>query len=175
MDEPWVAIAEVVAPHGVRGEVRARPLGSHPERFRPGVRVRVSHREGPTLEIRSARPSRGDVLLRFVGIDDRNQAERLRRTRLLVPRSERFPLPEHSYYVDDLRGLPVLTKDGWTIGKLKDVLPNPAHDLFVVALAGGGEVLIPAVRALVHVDLREGCIRVDPPPGLLPEEAAHAH
>ena len=172
-EEPWVAIAEIVAPHGVKGEVRVRPLGCFPERFRPGLNVRLEE-PGDWRRIERVRRHGDVLLLKLEGIDDRTRAETLRRRRLWVPYSQRHPLPPNTFYVDDLRGLPVEKADGTRLGVLRDVLENPANDLFAIQLESGEEVLIPAVREFVTVDLQAGRVIVRPIPGMLPEEDADA-
>jgi 16S rRNA processing protein RimM len=48
-----------------------------------------------------------------------------------------------------------------------DVLPGTAHDLLSVRLPDDRTVLVPAVAALVDVDLDAGRVVVDALPGLL--------
>lgn len=168
MDAPWIAIGQVVAPHGVRGEVRVRPFGAFPERFRAGISVRADNEPQRSLRVLRARVHRGTIILALDGVRDRDAAERLRGRRLLVAVEERHPLPQDHYYVDDLRGLPVLTPAGRRVGLVRDVEANPANDLLVVETAGGERALVPLVRALVRVDLAAGRIIVDDLPGLLP-------
>lgn len=167
MDAPWIAIAEIQAPHGVRGGLRIRPLGSFPERFRPGVAVRLASEPERARRIERVRPHRGALVIKVEGIDDRSAAEALRGVRLVVPPADRHPLPPGSYYVDDLRGLRVVTSTGREMGVVVDVEPNPAHDLFVVRLDHGGRALVPAVRALVRLEPEHGRLVVEDIPGLL--------
>ncbi|HEV2823777.1 MAG TPA: hypothetical protein VG035_01020, partial [Actinomycetota bacterium] len=48
--------------------------------------------------------------------------------------------------------------------------PGAAHALLSVELPGGASALVPAVAALVTVELDAGRVLVDAVPGLLPEE-----
>lgn len=169
--EPEIAVGRIVAPHGIRGEVRVQPWTDYPERFQPGMRVFVERGPGWTT-VQSVRSFRGGLLLlRLEGIGDRNAAERLRGARLLIPRSERVPLPPGAYYTLDLLGWPVVRPDGVPVGRLRDVLRAPAHDLLEVELADGRRALVPAVRALVEIDEQARRIVVQPVPGLLEGEA----
>ena len=56
--------------------------------------------------------------------------------------------------------------------ELADVVPGAAHDLLSVELPGGASALVPAVAALVTVELDAGRVLVEAVPGLLgpPEE-----
>jgi len=168
MAGPWIAIGQISAPHGVRGEVRVRPFGAFPERFRAGLVVRLKGEPERPLRVLRARIHGDTVILALEGIRDRNAAEALRGRRLVVAADQRHPLPEGHYYVDDLRGLPVLTPAGRQVGVVADVEPNPANDLLVVETPGGERALVPLVRALVQVDLAGGRVVVEDVPGLLP-------
>ena len=59
-------------------------------------------------------------------------------------------------------------------GRVADVVPGAAHDLLAVELPGGTSALIPAVAALVTVELEAGRVLVDAVPGLLDEALTHA-
>lgn len=157
----------MVAPHGVRGELRVLPSTDVPRRFRPGLRVYVDPGPGWTT-VESARPFRGGLwLVRLEGVGDRGAAEALRGASLRVRRRDRAPLPPGTYYTLDLLGWPVTTPDGAAVGRLADVHRYPGHDLFEVELHGGGRALVPAVRALVRIDEGARRIVVEPLPGLL--------
>ena len=57
-------------------------------------------------------------------------------------------------------------------GRVADVVPGAAHDLLAVELPGGASALVPAVAALVTVELDAGRVLVDAVPGLLDETDA---
>lgn len=159
-----IAIGEVMRPHGVRGEVRVKPLTAHPERFLGLEKVYVG---GVRWRVRGARLAGGEVILSLEGAETRDQAGALRGQLLEVDPEEVFPLPEGEYYWFQLRGLRVLTADGREAGTVVDVEANPAHDLLVVQ-RGGRRFLVPAVRDLVReVDLAGGFLVVNDIPGLL--------
>lgn len=165
MNGERVAIGEVLRPHGVRGEVRVKPLTAHPERF---LHLEEVYVEGVRRRVRAARVAAGAVILSLEGCEDRGAAELLRGRLLEVDRDHVHPLPEGEYYWFQLRGLRVLTTEGRPVGRVVDVEPNPAHDLLVVEGEAGRRFLVPAVRALVaEVDLEGGRLLVRDIPGLL--------
>lgn len=172
MGVEWVTIGAVTAPHGVRGEVRVMPLTDFPDRFFDLKRVFLlqgaTRHEYRVEGVKSL--SRGLFLLKLQGVDRREDAERLRRAEVQVPRAEAVPLPPGMYYVFDLVGARVVTVDGQELGLLKDVLTTAANDVYVVEDGAGREVLIPAVSHVVlSIDVDRGEIIVDPPLGLLEE------
>lgn len=166
-----LAVAEIVAPHGVRGEVRARPLTDFPERLASLREVWLAPRSEPgrSAEVISARPhARGNWLLRLGGVERRQQAEALRGAILEIDEREAVPLSPGAYYVHQLVGLPVVTADGRRVGQVRDVLRKPAHDVIVVR-DGGREHLIPAVAEFVEISLPERRVTVRPIPGMIDE------
>lgn len=173
MDIDFIAVAEVTAPHGLRGEVRALPLTDFPDRFKPPLRLRVRKgREVATLEVERARPHRGFVVVKFAGVDSIEAAEKLRGAILEVPRSELVPLGPGRYYFHEIEGLDVVTTDGRYLGKVTRVIRGVANDVYEVEKPSrcrrrGRVVLVPAVREFVkNIDLERGEMTVELIPGL---------
>ena len=68
------------------------------------------------LTVKSLRPTKDGAIARFVEINDRNAAEKLRSTLLTVPRDALPELGEGEYYYSDLLGLPCVSTDGSDLG-----------------------------------------------------------
>jgi 16S rRNA processing protein RimM len=100
-------------------------------------------------------------------VNDRNAAELLRGSWLYVSKDVLPELPEGSFYRFQLLGLAVRTEEGKALGRVEDILEAGPHDVCVVR-GEDGEVLIPAVDALVRVDLERGEMVVRSLPGLVP-------
>ena len=153
----------------MRGELCVQPYASDPSRYDRLRRVVVG---GCERAVVAARPHGPDILVRLEGVGDRAAADALRGEELFVPASERAPLPEGRYYVDDLVGLAAVGPDGAWLGRVEEVLALPAHDVLRLSTPWG-EGLVPMVKAMVlAVDLSAGRIVLDPPAGLLPEPPA---
>jgi len=176
MSEEWLEIGRIVAPHGLRGELRVYPSTDFPERFEvPGTRwlrsPQTPNAEPKPIELLQGRymDGKGLYLIRLAGISDRNAAEAMRDKVLLVPKSDRLPLDEDEFHFADLMGLRVcLQASGEEIGTVTDIY-TVANDLLEVELAVTGEkVMVPFVREIVPVvDLAAGKLEIDPPIGLL--------
>lgn len=165
----FVNIGRVTAPHGVRGEVRVLPLTDFPERFDDLTSVHVE--QGGTSRsrhIEALRRHKQFVLIKFSGINHRDEAASLRGALLRVPVAEAHPLPPDTHYVFQLIGLEVYTMEGRELGVVRDVLATGANDVYVVERVGGGpELLIPALRHVVlDIDLEQRRITVQLLPGL---------
>jgi 16S rRNA processing protein RimM len=181
-----MTIGYIVNPQGLKGDVRVFPETDFPARFlKPGPRW-MKRKGSPTaepIELVSGRflDNKGLYVLHFEGIDDRDKAEDLRGAELLVPESERVPLPKGQFHILDLIGLAVVVQaTGETIGTITDVM-SLGNDLLQVKRVEKpiveGEapssrpstpLLIPFVEAIVPVvDVPGGKVEITPPPGLL--------
>lgn len=168
-----MVVGRMVAPQGLRGELRVLPLSDFPERFtRPGRRwLQARQQAARPVELLSGRPLPGKDLfvVRFAGVDDRDAAEAVVGHELLVAADDRPPLEPGEFHLLDLVGLEVrVLPAGEVIGKVTDLI-HAGNDLLEVALqADGRRLLIPFVEAIVpQVHLSEGWIGLTPPPGLL--------
>ncbi|MGC8838355.1 MAG: ribosome maturation factor RimM [Anaerolineae bacterium] len=166
----YLAIAQIVAPHGIRGEVRATILTDFPERFAL-LKVVYLGEEARPVRLEGYRFHRGQVLLKLAGYDTRTEAEELRQVLVQVPVDEAMPLPEGTYYVHEILGLEAWTESGEFLGEVVEVLETGANDVYVLQGGPLGEILIPALESVVlEVDLEGGRMLVRLPPGLLSDE-----
>jgi 16S rRNA processing protein RimM len=164
-----VVVGRIGRPHGVRGEVTVEVRTDDPElRFVPGAVFRTDPPARGPLTVAGVHWHSGTLLLRLEGIDDRNAAEGVRNTELLVEVADLPQLEDpESYYDHQLVGLGARLPDGTVLGEVTAVR-HEAQDLLVVRGEDGRDVLIPFVAALVPtVDLDGGFVVVDPPEGLL--------
>jgi 16S rRNA processing protein RimM len=172
-----LVVGRVVRPHGVRGELSVEVLSDAPERFVPGAELGVGDPDGPaplgSAVILAARLHLGRLLLSLEGVEDRDAADRLRGAWLSIPAASARPLDPGEFWPHQLVGLAVVDHQGRERGRIADVVPGAAHDLLLVELPGGASALVPAVAALVTVELEADRVLVDAVPGLLgdlPEE-----
>lgn len=167
--QPGYVAARIGKPHGLRGEVTVQLHTEDPQtRFVPGaVFVTEPERTGP-LVLHTVRVHQGTYLLGFEGHADRNAAEALRGTRLLVlDDGQDQQVADDEWREEDLLGFAVELTDGTVIGEVTALHIRPAQDLIEVR-AGGRQALVPFVGELVpEVDQEARRIVIDPPPGLL--------
>jgi 16S rRNA processing protein RimM len=171
-----LVVGRVVRPHGVRGELSVEVLSDAPERFVPGAELGVGDPDGPaplgSAVILAARLHLGRLLLSLEGVEDRDAADRFRGAWLSIPAASARPLDPGEFWPHQLVGLAVVDHQGRERGRIADVVPGAAHDLLSVELPGGASALVPAVAALVTVELEAGRVLVHAVPGLLPEEGS---
>jgi 16S rRNA processing protein RimM len=160
-----LTIARIVAPWGIRGELKARSETDYPDRFESLERVwigpeRIPHR------LEGFRWHKGFLLLRIAGCGSRTDAERFRGLEVQVPVSQAVPLGPGEYYAHQIEGLEVRTEEGRRLGRIVEVLFTGSNPVYLVQ--GEREVLLPAIKDVVtSIDPEAGCMVVRPPPGLL--------
>lgn len=157
-----ICIGTIVAPHGVRGDIRILPQTEHPEQFLDLDYLLLD--DGRTLHLTNARFHKRMALVKCREVNNMNEAELLRGKKVFV-RTEDLPeLEEGEFYVADLLGCKVIDIAGAEIGELKDVISTGSNDVYVVATAGAKELLVPALKQHVkEINPEERCIIVELP------------
>ncbi|MBR1662583.1 MAG: 16S rRNA processing protein RimM [Acidaminococcaceae bacterium] len=135
-----VVLGQIVAPHGVRGDLRIMPLTSNVQLFMDMDYLLLP--DGRRLQIVSARPHKNVILVKATEITTMEAAQALRGQKVSVYREDMPELPEGRYYVGDLIGLPVFDEAGNCIGTFKDVLPTGSRDVYVIAPPEGKDILV---------------------------------
>ena len=167
--EDFFQVGIVTSPHGVRGEMKGFPTTDDARRFKRLKEVIAdTGKERITLEIEGVKFFKNLVIIKFRGIDSCDEAEKYRKTSLLVSRENAVRLSRDEYFIADLIGLTVQNEEGSEIGVLKDVMETGANDVYVIELHDGRELLLPAIRQCVlQVDVKAGFIRIHILEGLL--------
>lgn len=163
-----IVIGKVVAPFGVRGEVKVIVLTEFPERFSAGKDIKLHLAGGQLRNVRidKSKTYKDGVVLKLSGVDDRNAAEELRGSEIIIDESELAELPSDRFYIFDVLGLKVVTDDGREMGEVVEILQG-ANDVYITSTG----LCIPALKDIVvKVDLKEGLMVIHPVPGLIAEE-----
>ncbi len=172
-----LVVGRIIRPHGVRGELAVEVRTDDPDqRLAVGNVLATEPVAAGPLTVAGRRWHLGSLLISFAGIADRDQAESLRGTLLVVDSADlEDPDDPEEFRDHQLIGLAVVGTDGELVGEVSDVL-HYGQDLLVVTGSGkraGAEILVPFVAAIVpEVDLEAGRLVVDPPDGLLDPETA---
>lgn len=154
MKEQFLEAGEVVGTHGVRGEVKILPWADGPEFLLGFDKLYL---DGVPFDVESGRTHKSMALVKFLGVDGIDDAQKLRGRIVTVDR-EGLELAEGIVFIADLIGLPVFN-GGEQIGFLREVLTLPGNDVYVVE--GEKRYMIPAVSEfLERVDVDEGEIHV---------------
>lgn len=150
-DKELILVGRLGRTRGVRGHLWITPLTDFPERFLDLEEILVG-RPGAweLLKIESSQIMSDRPLIKFVGVDSREDAVRMTNRDMAVSRDELIELEPDTHYVFDLIGCDVFDHESdKKLGVVIDVRRYPANDVYVVRTIGGKEVLYPAVRDLV--------------------------
>lgn len=159
MNTNLIVIGQIVAPHGVRGELRVTPLTDFPDRFTKLKSVLLN--DGSSLQIEGVRNHKQFILLKFRGINTMDEANLMRGKLIHVDRKDLVPLPEGHYYQFEIIGLQVYAETGEYLGKVTDILSTGSNDVYVVEQEGNKPVLIPALKEVVlKIDTKGGQMTV---------------
>ena len=145
-------VGRVSRSHGLTGEVVVDLTTDRHERVEAGSVLNVG---GRPLTVAESRPFGHRFLVRFVGVDSREAADKLHGA---VIRAEALDDPE-ALWVHEVVGAELFEADGTSRGLVVAVQSNPAADLLV--LDSGS--LVPVTFVVSFSDHR---VTIDAPPGL---------
>jgi len=152
-------VGRIAHSHGLRGEAMVVLTSNRIERVSPGS---VLHAGDRALTVASSRPHKNGHIVKFKGVDTREQADALRGVLL---RAEPIDDPDE-LWVHELIGAAVVDQHGIDRGEVVRVLDNPASD--ILELDSGA--LVP-VRFVTELDPNVR-ILVDAPDGLFDLESS---
>ncbi len=139
-----IVIGKIVAPHGVRGDIRILPLTEKPERFLQMEQLQLA--DGRCLTVLAARFHKRLLLVTTKELTSMDAAERLRGQEIVISPDSLPQLPPGRFYVADLVGVPVYDEAGALLGSFKEVLETGSTDVYVIAAPTGKEILVPALK-----------------------------
>lgn len=158
-----VCVGAIAGAFGVRGEAKIKSFTDDPAAvasYGPLETEDATRR----FDVKIVRTIKGGFAVRLSDVTTREEAERLKGTRLYIDRAV-LPAPdEDEFYYADLVGLRVEDVDGAFLGKVKAVQEFGAGDMLEYVPDKGGEtVLVPFTRETVPVvDVTNGLIVINP-------------
>lgn len=165
----YLEIGQIVNTFGIAGMVKVKPFTDDITRFEKLKTVLVD-KNGTFVEyeIEQVKYHKQMVMLKFKGIEDINQAEKLRNLYLKINRKDAVKLPKDSYFIVDLLGLEVYTVENELLGTVNDIFPTGSNDVYVVKDELGKQILIPALKTVIkNIDIENKKIIVELPEGLV--------
>jgi 16S rRNA processing protein RimM len=148
--------------HGVRGQIKIKSYTSQPEAIAdyPSLQDKQGNHYKITITGQA-----DDMLIASVeGINSRNDAERLKNTKLYVPRSALPKLKKGEHYQEDLIGLKLSSPDGKEYGTVISVHNFGAGTLVNIRLVNGQEEYMPFNKTIFSkVDTDALTAIIDPP------------
>lgn len=154
-------VAQILRPHGIKGEVKVFPLTDDISRFKK-LREAYIERNGryEPITVEGSKRAAEAIVLKISGVDDPENAEKLRGLYIAVDREHAVRLPEGTYFVSDVIGCSVETTEGEALGRVTDVYETNANDVY--AIVGPRKLLVPALKKLLNtVDVTNKRIVLD--------------
>ncbi|MCY7370030.1 MAG: ribosome maturation factor RimM [Polaromonas sp.] len=177
-----IEVGRVLDAWGVKGWLKVLPHSNDPAalfdskawflqvpeaRFRPGFSAFTG---SVSIVVDEVKAHSGSIVVKIIGIDERNGAEALRGALIFLPRSSFPAAVKDEYYWVDLIGLTVVNREGVELGQVRDLMATGPHSVLCIAFSEpeadgrekADERMIPFVAAYVDsVDLTSRRILVD--------------
>lgn len=148
-------MGRITKAHGLKGDAVVALLTTEHQRVEPGSTLWSGERP---LVVVSSRPHQDRWIVRFEGVDSREQADAVRGPLTAPPLEVDDP---DALWVHELIGAEVVDLDDRPRGVVDTVQANPASDLLVL----DNGALVPLTFVVGWVD-RPRRLRIDPPAGL---------
>lgn len=166
-----ICVGAISGAFGVKGEVRIKSFCADPAAiadYSP-----LSTEDGKNFDLGITRSIKGGFAAVISGVDNKEDADALRSTRLYARRDQLPSLPDDEFYHSDLIGLTAVDTGGLKLGKIKSVLNHGAGDILEIIGADLKEpILLPfTMEAVPTVDLTAGRIIIDAPVGVFPQKS----
>lgn len=147
-------IGKIVAPHGVRGDIRILPETEHPEQFLSLKYLLLP--DGKKLTLTRTRFHKNLILAETEEVNSMDEANLLRGQSVSIYRKDLPPMAAGHYYVSDLIGMPVYDESGRRLGTFKDALKTGSADAYVISRERGEDILVAAISDNIKkIDLEE--------------------
>jgi 16S rRNA processing protein RimM len=154
--------------HGIQGYFRVKSLSDFPERFIEMSKLRLKDKnEEKIYDVEDVLIRNNQILIKVKGVDSREDAMNLNGKRIVIDISERIKLSDDTYYINNLIGIYVYSKEGNKIGEVSDIINNGANDILIIK-NGNNEMLIPMINQFVNsINIKNREIIITPIEGLI--------
>jgi 16S rRNA processing protein RimM len=140
-------VALVGSPFGLKGFVKVRSLSGEIDHLTSCTELTL-RQDGKdrvyTVEAREFRAGASRTLfMKFAGIDVPEDARALTGAEIIADRTHAAPLKPGEFYVEDLKGLEVMTSDAEVLGRITDIIEGGGGELAEIRLNSGEIRLVP--------------------------------
>ena len=158
MKKEFLEAGKIVNTHGVRGEVKIVPWADSAG-FLQGFET--LYIDDVPVKLLSARVHKNMLIAQLEGVSTIEAAIALKNKLVTIRRTD-AELPPGDFFIQDILGLPAIDETDTAVGTLKEVLPLPGGEVYVIQRADGtGESLVPnRPEFVLEKNLDQGFIRV---------------
>ena len=119
-DVKKILVGKIVAPQGIRGEVRVQTYTQNPTDLKTLKLYSDKLADNSFHFVRQLNPKSTVIIAKIDGVNDRNAAELLRGIELFINRADLPELKDGEYYQADLIGMKVM-RSGITLGVVDNI------------------------------------------------------
>ncbi|MDQ7734311.1 ribosome maturation factor RimM [Halomonas sp. SpR1] len=132
-DDTHVVLGKLTSPHGIKGWLKVYSYTSPMDNILdyPEWWVRKGETLMPVTIVQGHRQGKG-LVVQLKGVDDRDAAEALAQTDIVLPKDALPELPADEYYWHELEGMTVFTQAGERLGRVSYLFETGANDVMVV-------------------------------------------
>lgn len=131
--QEYFEVGQIVNTFGIKGQLKVKPFTDDINRFEELKTVYICKKnEMKKVEIEDVKYNKQCVLLKIKGIEDLTEAEKYKGLFLKIDRKDAKKLPKDTYFIADILGLEVYTEEGELLGKVDDIFPTGANDVYVI-------------------------------------------
>lgn len=162
-----VCLGAIAGAHGIKGLVRLKSFTARAEDI-AAYGLLQDAQGARRFELALVGTSRGALIARIKGVEDRNAAERLKGEKLYAARDRLPPTEAGEFYHADLIGLTAEQQDGTALGRIIAIHDFGGGPSLEVERDAGDSVMVPFTAGVVPViDIPAGRVVIVPPVGLL--------
>jgi len=143
-------VARIASTTGRNGFLNLISYSDFPDRFFELKEVYIDFFGNKKLfYIESIKKQKNSFTLKFRNFNSDKDASFLVNKELFVTEKDVAKIPEGTFFIHDLIGSKVFRQER-ELGTIKDVLKNPANDVYIISGIDGNEILIPAVLEFIE-------------------------
>jgi 16S rRNA processing protein RimM len=171
--EEQITLGKVGAVYGIKGWLKIHSFTDDPDAILDYFpwSLKLGNKT-QSVEVTDWRKHNNGLIVKLANFDDRDQAQTLVGSDILVQPDALPELPEGEFYWRDLITMSVVNSQGYDLGVVSDILETGANDVLIVKANskdafGKKERLIPYLvdQVVKSVDLETKKINVDWDPG----------
>jgi 16S rRNA processing protein RimM len=158
-----IEIGKVVRSHGLRGRIKVLSYLQASDALEnvDDLLLGESSVGAASYRLSDVQDGSGFFILKLVGIDNHDDAEKLRGMLVWTSADRMKPLEDDEYYWHDIVGIQVFTDEGALLGRIESIFPTGSNDVYVCS-DGKREILIPAIGQVVKkIDIERDVMIVE--------------
>lgn len=156
--EDKLIVGEILKAHGIKGELKVRPITKDISRF---YKLRAVYIDSALYQINGVRISKDFAYIKLANVTTRNDAEKLVGKFIQIDRIYAISTKPDEFFIVDLIGCDFIADD-LILGKISDIYQYGAADVIEIMLNDGKIMLIPFLKELnLKIDIVAKKVSID--------------